>query len=184
MKLILFFTLLVNCAWTMPAYAAADRGAFDDALEKLNREAASGFDLGALIQAEYGADSKEIEWARKQKLAWGEIAALAYIHATTGRSFAEMIEGGANSDFWTYAADAGMNCGKMAQQMDSFFKQTERERNSRIFERLRASRRVHSLPDLGAGFGLFQEALDFRRLDSPRPTKIHTLPGVLAKGEK
>ena len=60
----------------------------------------------------------------------------------------------------------------------------ERERNARIFDRLRASRKVHALPDLGSGFGLLQEALDFRRMDSPRPTKIHELPGELAKGEK
>src|SRR5438093_641894 len=40
------------------------------------------------------------------------------------------------------------------------------------------------LADLGSGFGLFQEALDFRHIDSPRPTKIHDVPGDLAKGDK
>jgi hypothetical protein len=59
----------------------------------------------------------------------------------------------------------------------------EHERNSRIFDKLRASRKVHPLPDLGSGFGLFQEALDFRRIDSS-PTKLHPVAGGLAKGEK
>jgi hypothetical protein len=72
----------------------------------------------------------------------------------------------------------------MAHSLERFLKRTERERNSRIFDRLRASRRIHPLPDLGSGFGLFQEALDFRRIDSPRPTKIHDGPGVVTKGEK
>jgi hypothetical protein len=72
----------------------------------------------------------------------------------------------------------------MAHWFEGFQKRVERERNSRIFDRLRASRRVHPLPDLGSGFGLFQEALDFRRIDSPRPTKIHDQAGELAKGEK
>src|SRR5437867_2853827 len=89
------------------------------------------------------------------------------------------------SAFWSYAEDAGMNCTKMANSLDSFLKRIERERNSRIFDSLRASRMVHPLPDLGNGFGLFQEALDFRRIDSPRgPTKIHDFPGELTKGTK
>ena len=90
----------------------------------------------------------------------------------------------ARHDFWAYAEHAGMSCEKMAHSLENFLKRAERERNSRIFDRLRASRRVHPLPDLGSGFGLFQEALDLRRIDSPRPTKIHDDPGVLAKGEK
>jgi hypothetical protein len=63
--------------------------------------------------------------------------------------------------------------------LESFLKRTEKERNSRIFHRLRVSRRIPPMPDLGSGFGLFQEALDFRRIDSPRPTKIHSVPGGL-----
>ncbi|HSU88012.1 MAG TPA: hypothetical protein VLL56_04210, partial [Terriglobia bacterium] len=78
-----------------------------------------------------------------------------------------------------------MNCEKMTRSLGAFLKRVERERNSRIFDRLRASRRVHPLPDLGSGFGMFQEALDFRRIDSPHgPTKIHDFPGELAKGDK
>jgi hypothetical protein len=66
-----------------------------------------------------------------------------------------------------------MSCEKMARALESFMKRAEKERNTRIFEKLRASRKVHPLPDLGSGFGLFQEALDFHRLESPSPTKIH-----------
>jgi hypothetical protein len=77
-----------------------------------------------------------------------------------------------------------MSCEKMAHALKNFYKRAERNRNSRIFARLRFSRRVHAMPDLGSGFGLFQEALDFRHIDLPRPTKIHDGPAVLAKGER
>ena len=73
---------------------------------------------------------------------------------------------------------------KMARWLAGFQTRVQHERNSRIFDKLRASRKVNALPDLGSGFGLLQEALDFRRIDSPRPTKIHDMPGELAKGEK
>jgi hypothetical protein len=73
----------------------------------------------------------------------------------------------------------------MIHSLDQFLKRVEEERNTRIFERIRANRRVQRMPDLGSGFGLLQEALDFRRLESPRPTKVHTLgSGDLLKGEK
>jgi hypothetical protein len=168
----------------VPAFAAVGPESLTNVIVKLNREAASGFDLAGLIQSEYGTSDAELKWATEQKLSWGDVTALAYIQATTGRSFADMVQEDARLDFWGYAEKAEMSCEKMARSLESFLKRTERERNSRIFERLRISRRVHSLPDLGSGFGLFQEALDFRRIDSPRPTKIHTGPGVLAKGEK
>jgi hypothetical protein len=109
---------------------------------------------------------------------------LAYIQATTGKSFAEMNREDARSNFYAYAEKAGMSCEKMARSLEGFLKRAERERNSRIFDRLRGSRRVHPMPDLGSGFGLFQEALDFRRIDSQRPTKIHDVAGELAKGVK
>jgi hypothetical protein len=117
-----------------------------------------------------------------QKLNWGEITALAYIQATTGKSFAQMNQEDARSDFWAYAENAGMSRDKMAHSLEGFLKMTERERNSRIFDKLRSSRKVHPLPDLGSGFGLFQESLDFRGIDSPRPTKVYSVPGELAKG--
>jgi len=77
-----------------------------------------------------------------------------------------------------------MSCEKMTHSLETFLKRAERERNSRIFDRLRASRRVHQLPDLGSGFGLFQEALDLRHFDLPQTTKVHAGSGALAKGEK
>ena len=162
--------------------------ALNATLAMLNREASLDSEgailLSDLIQKEFGTGEEELRWALKQSLSWGEITALAYIQATTGKSFVEMTREDATRNFWSYAENAGMSCEKMARSLGSFLKRAERERNSRIFDRLRASRRVHPLPDLGSGFGLFQEALDFRRIDSPRPTKIHEAGGLLAKGEK
>jgi len=157
-------------------------------IKSLDREASASRDSAMLvayfIQKEYGTREEELKWAMDQKLEWGEIAVLAYIQATTGKSFAEMSHDNAVRDFWSYAENAGMNCAKMAHSLEGFLQQVERERNSQMFDKLRASRRVHSLPDLGNGFGLFQEALDFRRIDSPNVNKIHDIPGELSKGEK
>jgi hypothetical protein len=162
--------------------------AFTNAIAKLDREASADADgaafLAGMIQKEYGTRGDELRWAFEQKLSWGEIAALAYIQATTGKTFEEMTRENARRDFWSYAENAGMSCEKMAHSLQGFMKRAERERNSRIFDRLRASRRIHPLPDLGSGFGLFQEALDFRRIDTPRPTKIHDGQGIVAKGDK
>jgi hypothetical protein len=161
---------------------------FAATIAMLNREASldvEGFiPLAELIQKEFDTRDEELLWASKQSLSWGEIAVLAYIQATTGKSFAEMAQEGAAGDFWSYAENAGMSREKMAHSLANFLKRAERERNSRIFDRLRASRRVYPLPDLGSGFGLFQEALNFRRIDSPQPTKIHEAGGVVVKGEK
>jgi hypothetical protein len=62
---------------------------------------------------------------------------------------------------------------KMAASLDGLAHRAIRERNSRIFDRIRSAPRGGILPDLGAGFGLFQESLDFRQLDPPSPTKVH-----------
>ena len=157
-------------------------------LSKLDREAAmdtAGFSLLTdLLEKDFGTRADEIAWGIGQKMSGGEIAAFAYIQATTGKSFAQMNHEDARRNFWAYAENAGMSCEKMAHWLEGFQKRVERERNSRIFDRLRASRKVHPLPDLGSGFGLFQEALDFRRIDSPQPTKLHNVPGELAKGDK
>jgi hypothetical protein len=162
--------------------------ALANAVSRLDRDGAIDADspllFAGLIAKEYGAREEELQTVAEQKLGWGDIAALAYIQAVTGRGFAEMIQGNAQHDFWAYAENAGMNCEKMARSLDDFMKRAEREKNTRIFERLRASRRVHPLPDLGSGFGLFQEALDFRHIDIPQPIKIHNLPGDLAKGNR
>jgi hypothetical protein len=178
----------------VPLFAARARNpepsaAMTNAILNLDREASvdagSPVLLAVLIEKEYGTREEELKWALDQRLNWGEITALAYIQATIGKTFSEMSRENAPRDFWSYAEDAGMNCAKMARSLDGFLKRVERERNSRIFDRLRASRRVHPLPDLGSGFGLVQEGLDFHNIESPRgPTKIHEIPGDLAKGEK
>jgi hypothetical protein len=159
-----------------------------NAISKLDREASVDMEgpmlLVDLLIKEFGTRDEELKWGMDQRMSWGEIAALAYIQATTGKSFAEMNQEDARRNFWAYAENAGMSFEKMAHWLEGFQKRAERERNSRIFDRLRSSRKVHALPDLGSGFGLLQEALDFRRIESPRPTKIHELPGELAKGEK
>jgi len=186
--------LLLVLLFGIPLFAMDARNpgagaALTGAISRLDREASNNYESPAvfayLIRKEYGTSEEDLKWALQQKLNWGEITAFSYIQATTGRSFAEMSRDQAQRDFWSYAEDAGMNCTKMANSLDSFLKRIERERNSRIFDSLRASRMVHPLPDLGNGFGLFQEALDFRRIDSPRgPTKIHDFPGELTKGTK
>jgi hypothetical protein len=171
------------------SFASNEKTDFDaqlgNAIAKLNREVAvdseGSMRIAELLAREYGAREEEMKSAAQSALSWGEIAVFAYIQATTGRSFDEMIHEDARRDFWVYVEKAGMNYTKLADSLDQFIKQAEKERNSRIFERLRATRRVHRLPDLGSGFGLFQEALDFRRIDSPSPIKVHTDPGVRAK---
>jgi hypothetical protein len=169
--------------------ASIERGEFDEQLSntisRLNREAIDSERLSRLtemIRREYGTSEQELEWAVGKSLNWGEIVVFAYIQATTGRSFDEISRHNARLDFWTYAEQAGMNCDKMAHSLNSFLKRAEFERNTRIFERLRYSRRVHTLPDLGSGFGLVQEALDFRRIESQGPVKIHNDAGARAKG--
>jgi hypothetical protein len=185
--------LLTALAFASPLFAAGKESpepsvAWSNALAKLDRQAAMDSDssilLMILLQKEFGTSEEELMWSMDQKMSGGEIAVLAYIQATTGKSFAEMNQENARRDFWFYAEDAGMSRDKMAHWLNGFQKRLERERNSRIFDRLRASRKVHPLPDLGSGFGLFQEALDFRRMESPRPTKVHGVGGEFAKGEK
>ncbi|PYS01394.1 MAG: hypothetical protein DMG16_12935 [Acidobacteria bacterium] len=186
--------LLLVLLFGVPLFAAgsgnAEPGAvLTSAISRLDHEASNNNETPVvfvyLLRKEFGTGEAELKWALDQKLNWGQITALSFIQATTGRSFAEMSRDNAPRDFWSYAENAGMNSTKMARSLDGFLKRVERERNSRIFDSLRASRRVHALPDLGNGFGLFQEALDFRRIDSPRgPTKVHEIPGELGKGTK
>jgi len=183
--------LFVVLAFGVPVFASGTsntelNAALSKAITKLDREASLNAEgpmlLASLIEKEYGTREEELKWGMDQKLSWGEITALAYIQRTTGKSFAQMNQEDARRDFLAYAENAGMSFDKMAHSIEGFLKMTERERNSRIFDKLRASRKVHPLPDLGNGFGLFQEALDFRSIDSPRPTKVFTGPGELAKG--
>jgi hypothetical protein len=183
--------LLAALAFGVPLYGAGSESQelnVANAISKLDREALLDSEgpmlLADLLEKEFGTPEEELRWGIDQKMNWGEITALAYIQATTGKSFAKMNQEDARRNFWAYAENAGMSCEKMAHWLEGFQKRAERERNSRIFDRLRSSRKVHPLPDLGSGFGLLQEALDFRRIDSPRPTKIHDIPGELAKGDK
>jgi len=176
----------------LSAWATDPRTSFDtqvsQVVAKINREvqvdAEGSMLIADLVRREYGISEDELKWAIDHSVSWGEIVALAYIQATTGRSFAKLTreEEDARRDFWRYADNAEMDTGKMARSLQSFLKLAEKERNSRIFDRLRVTRRVQPMPDLGSGFGLFQEALDFRRIDLPRPTKIHTATGGSAKG--
>ena len=138
----------------------------------------------SLIQKEYGTREEELRWAAEQSLELGRNHGPGLYPGDHWQNFAEMIGHDARQDFWTYAENAGMNCEKMARSLESFLKRAERERNSRIFDQLRVSRRVRALPDLGSGFGLFQEALDFRHIELPQPTKEHAGSGILTKGEK
>jgi hypothetical protein len=182
--------LLLPLVCGVPLFSADSNpelsAALTTAISRLDREASldGSASFADLLRKEYGTPQEELRWAIQQSLGWGEITALAYIQATTGRSFEEMTQQDARHDFWSYAENAGMSCEKMAHSLEGFLKRAEKERNSQIFDRLRASRRIGPLPDLGSGFGLFQEALDFRRMDTPRPTKVHEGSGVLAKGER
>ena len=185
--------LLVRILGASVTLSAADaRKEFDAQLNhviaKLNRQAEVDAEgpilLAQLIQREYGTRTDELRWATSQSISWGEIAALAYIQASTGRSFDVMTREEAQRDFWSYVEKREMTAEKMARNLENFLKLAEKERNSRIFERLRISRRIQPMPDLGSGFGLFQETLDFRRIDSPRVTKVHTVVSGKAKGEQ
>ena len=184
--------IVLLAASVMTAAAVDPRVEFDAQISrvmlKLNRQAGNDEEgrllLQDLVRREYGTQESEIKWALAHSMKWGEIAAFCYIQATTGRSFQEMIQEQAGLDFWSYAEKAGMSSEKMARSLDKFARNAERERNSRIFSRLRASRRVPAMPDLGSGFGLFQEALDFRSIDTPQLTKIHADGGIRAKEEQ
>ncbi len=130
--------------------------------------------VGEMIEREYDASAEEMQWAVSRGFSWGSIAALAYIQATTGESFSALDSSAVDKDLWAYADKAGMNAEKMASSLGQLLKRVEEERNTRIFERVRLTRKVTRMPDLGSGFGLLQETLDFRRLETPKPTKIHT----------
>src|SRR5262245_18575287 len=66
-------------------------------MSRLNHEAQADADgpalLSELIQREYGTGTADLKWAVDHSVSWGQIAALAYIRATTGRTFEAIIEG-------------------------------------------------------------------------------------------
>jgi hypothetical protein len=177
------FIALASVLGVSPLLAEATRAEFDTRMSattaKLNAEAAApegGDIVGEIIRREYDAPAEEMQWALNRGLTWGSIAALAYIRATTGESFAALDSVAVEKDLWAYAGNKGMNADKMALSLGRLLKRVEEERNTRILERVRGSRRVSRIPDLGSGFGLLQETLDFRRLETPKPTKVHTVP--------
>jgi len=178
---LMIFVALTGVLNVSPLLAEATRVEFDTRMSatmtKLNTEAAApdGASIVAeMIRREYDTPAEEIQWALDRGLSLGSIASLAYIRATLGDSFSTINIPAVEKDLWVYADKAGMNADKMALSLGRLLKRVEEERNTRIFERVRASRRVTRMPDLGSGFGLLQETLDFRRLETPRPTKIHT----------
>jgi hypothetical protein len=186
------FAILVVLTMALSLYAAAPRAAFDaglaNVIARMNREAAAADGmprLATMIQAEYGTSIEELRWAVDHEFSWGEIVTFAYIQATNGRSFSDLKNQQAASDYWTYAEKAGMSSDKMLHSLEQFSKRVERERNSRIFEQIRNTRTAVRTPDVGSGFGLFQDALDFRRIqENAGPAKDPGGPGNLVKGDK
>lgn len=155
-------------------------------LSKLDREA--GGDPSAVVRAAelvrrtFGISAAEFRLATERSGSIGKMAALAYIRSSTGASFDELIRDGVLDGLATYLEDAGLSGEKMSKAIESLTRRVREDRNTLIFERLRASRRVEAIPDVGSGFGLVQETLDFRNLDSAAPVKIHDVPGVRSKG--
>lgn len=184
----LIYSVLVLTAFVIPgvAMAASDVDHVHTTMLKLNREAStpeSAAMIAELIGVEYGTPVYEMEWAVAHQLSWGDIAAFAYIRATTGRTFAELDVAEVRTDLPGYAEKTGMDTSKMVRSLDQFLKRAEKERNSRIFDQLRYAERVSSIPDLGSGFGLFQQALDFRNIEVPSLTKTHTVGNGTVKGQ-
>src|SRR3990172_983007 len=123
---LLFLTL------ASPALAAGDLSVFDtelsNVISRLDREASTKAEgparLTVLIQREYRTTGDELEWALENELSWGAIAAVAYIQATIGRSFAEIADG-ARTGWGYYVENAGMNQEKMARSLEKFLKLAE-----------------------------------------------------------
>jgi len=179
-------------AMATPAHAAGSRAEFDarvrTTVDRITRDTVLDTEstriFAGLLQTEYGTSIDDLKWAVEHAVPWGDVAALAYIRATTGRSFEEINSQNAQRDLWSYIEQAGMNSDKLLSSLERIAKLAEMERNSRIFDRLRGSRIVSRLPDLGSGFGLVQDAMDFRHVNTPNPEKIHTVGPQLAKGDQ
>ncbi len=132
--------------------------------------------LGILLAGEYGTPRADFEWGVAESISWGRMAVLSYIGVTTGRDFRHLVVENAHTETAAYLTRMEMSSDRMLLSLEALAGTAERERNSRILDRLRSARAVNALPDLGAGFGLFQEALDFRRIAPPAPIKIHVGP--------
>src|SRR5262245_37734341 len=103
-----FICAIVACA--MPVLASGNQNrdsdaALKSAIERLDHDASVDAEgpslLAGLIEKEYGTSEDELKWGVAQKLSWGEITTLAYIQATTGKSFAEMNREEARRNFWS-----------------------------------------------------------------------------------
>jgi len=184
--------LTVVLVISLPASAAAfDLLEFDgevlSLIEQLNFDVGMDANMAQvyakLMLNEYGTAPVDVRWAVDEGISWGRIVTLSYFQATTGHSFIEMTSDGAHFDTSTYVSQLEMSPDKMVAALNAFVKLAESERNSMIFDRLRNAPRIQFIPDLGSGFGLFQESLDFRRIESQRPVKIHSSKGGLTKGD-
>src|SRR3954451_24987249 len=90
----------------------APTAVLSNVISRLDREASIDSDgpslLADLIEKAYGTREDELKWGMERKLSWGDMTALAYIQATIGKSFEEMIQENARHDFYSYAENAGM----------------------------------------------------------------------------
>src|SRR5262245_41243637 len=111
MKIRIFLGLLFAILASVSLFAAANLSpatneALMNVISKLDREASADAEgpkvLADLIEKEFGTSREELEWGVAHRLTWGEITALAYIQATTGKSFAEMNQEDARHKFWSY----------------------------------------------------------------------------------
>ena len=177
------------------AQTRADGRKFEDRLlgvaDQLNGDFLSDPGLAGLyaqmLGEEYGTAQSQFVWALDQDISWGQIAILSYVQATTGSSFEKLAAAGAHlnaANTLKYATGMEMSHDKMTQSLEGFAARAVEERNSRIFDLLRVSRRADTLPDLGAGFGLFQEALNLRELGPADPIKVHSGSGFSKGGQE
>src|SRR2546426_3089661 len=91
--------LLAALAFSTPLLAAGGVSpelnvVLSNAISKLDRQASMDAEspmlVADLLEKEFGTREEELKWGLDQKMNWGQITALAYIQATTGKSFAEM----------------------------------------------------------------------------------------------
>src|SRR5437870_350221 len=102
MRRVLLGLLLSTVVCGAPLFAGARNpapAALTEAIASLDHEASvsaeSPMVVAYLIEKEYGTKEEELKWAVDHQLKWGQITALAYIQATTGKTFAEMTHNNA-----------------------------------------------------------------------------------------
>jgi hypothetical protein len=183
---------LMGCLLLVPLAAhSADDASFEDRVGEVVRQLDADVDadpgfpavLAVLLATEYGTAQQDFQWALGESISWGHIAVLSYVRATTGREFSALVSANAHIETEGYVTQKEMSPDRMLNSLEGLARVVARERNSRVFDRLRSQRRFDALPDLGAGFGLFQEALDFRQIGPAGPSKIHSGPAFLGKAD-